>query len=44
MLQNTKARKVTYALKTYADYRAQILENQFDGQLLKLMTMSFGQN
>ncbi len=36
MLQNTKARKVTYALKSYADYRAQILENQFDGQLLKI--------
>jgi len=36
MLQNTKARKVTYALKTYADYRAQILEKQFNGQLLKI--------
>ncbi|ASV31143.1 UDP-N-acetylmuramoyl-L-alanyl-D-glutamate--2,6-diaminopimelate ligase [Maribacter cobaltidurans] len=36
MLQNTKARKYTYALKNYADYRAQILENQFDGQLLKI--------
>jgi len=36
MLQNTKAQKHTYALKTYADYRAQILENQFDGQLLKI--------
>ncbi|MBU2995072.1 UDP-N-acetylmuramoyl-L-alanyl-D-glutamate--2,6-diaminopimelate ligase [Cellulophaga baltica] len=36
MLQNTKARKQTYALKTYADYRAQILENQFNGQLLKI--------
>ena len=36
MLQNTKARKYTYALKTYADYRAQILENRFDGQLLKV--------
>jgi len=36
MLQNTKARKTTYALKSYADYRAQILENQFDGQLLKI--------
>ena len=36
MLQNTKAEKYTYALKTYADYRAQILENQFDGQLLKI--------
>ncbi|WP_291865974.1 UDP-N-acetylmuramoyl-L-alanyl-D-glutamate--2,6-diaminopimelate ligase [Maribacter sp.] len=36
MLQNTKARKYTYALKSYADYRAQILENRFDGQLLKV--------
>ena len=36
MLQNTKARKYTYALKNYADYRAQVLENQFDGQLLKI--------
>ena len=36
MLQNTTARKLTYALKTYADYRAQVLENQFDGQLLKI--------
>ncbi|WP_047247636.1 UDP-N-acetylmuramoyl-L-alanyl-D-glutamate--2,6-diaminopimelate ligase [Maribacter thermophilus] len=36
MLQNTKAKKYTYALKNYADYRAQILENQFDGQLLKI--------
>ena len=36
MLQNTKAKKRTYALKSYADYRAQILENQFGGQLLKI--------
>ncbi|VAW10537.1 UDP-N-acetylmuramoylalanyl-D-glutamate--2,6-diaminopimelate ligase [hydrothermal vent metagenome] len=36
MLQNTKARKKTYALKTYADYKVQILENHFDGQLLKI--------
>ncbi len=36
MLQNTKARKVTYALKSYADYRAQILERQLNGQLLKI--------
>lgn len=36
MLQNTKARKFTYALKTYADYRAQILENQLGGLLLKI--------
>jgi UDP-N-acetylmuramoyl-L-alanyl-D-glutamate--2,6-diaminopimelate ligase len=36
MLQNTKAKKYTYALKTYADYKAQILESQFTGQLLKI--------
>ncbi len=36
MVQNTKARKFTYALKTYADYKAQILENQFGGLLLKI--------
>ncbi|CAH8288330.1 UDP-N-acetylmuramoylalanyl-D-glutamate--2,6-diaminopimelate ligase [Mariniflexile fucanivorans] len=36
MLQNTKARKYTYALKGYADYKAQILENQFSGLLLKI--------
>ncbi|OIQ27371.1 MAG: UDP-N-acetylmuramoyl-L-alanyl-D-glutamate--2,6-diaminopimelate ligase [Bacteroidetes bacterium MedPE-SWsnd-G2] len=36
MLQNTKAKKHTYALKSYADYRAQVLENQFGGLLLKV--------
>lgn len=36
MLQNTKAKKYTYALKSYADYKAQILENQMGGLLLKL--------
>lgn len=36
MLQNTKAKKYTYALKTYADYKAQILENQLTGLLLKI--------
>lgn len=36
MLQNTVARKETYALKTYANYRAQILENQLSGLLLKI--------
>lgn len=36
MLQNTQARKLTYALKTYADYRALILENQLSGLLLKI--------
>lgn len=36
MLQNTKARKYTYALKSYADYKAKVLESQFTGQLLKI--------
>lgn len=36
MLQNTQAKKRTYALKTYADYKAQILENQLSGLLLKI--------
>lgn len=36
MLQNTVAKKYTYALKSYADYKAQILENQFGGLLLKV--------
>lgn len=36
MVQNTVARKVSYALKSYADYKAQILENQLSGLLLKI--------
>ncbi|MDY2587280.1 UDP-N-acetylmuramoyl-L-alanyl-D-glutamate--2,6-diaminopimelate ligase [Winogradskyella aquimaris] len=36
MLQNTQAKKFTYALKNYADFRAQILENEFSGLLLKV--------
>ena len=36
MLQNTSAKKCTYALKSYADYKAQILENQLSGLLLKI--------
>ena len=36
MLQNTKAKKLTYALKSYADYKAHILENQLSGLLLKI--------
>lgn len=36
MLQNTKAKIKTYALKSYADYKAQILENEFTGLLLKI--------
>ncbi|WP_299212483.1 UDP-N-acetylmuramoyl-L-alanyl-D-glutamate--2,6-diaminopimelate ligase [uncultured Dokdonia sp.] len=36
MVQNTKAKKVTYALKTVADFKAQILENELSGLLLKI--------
>ena len=36
MLQNSLARKLTYGLKTYAIYKAQILENQLSGLLLKI--------
>jgi UDP-N-acetylmuramoyl-L-alanyl-D-glutamate--2,6-diaminopimelate ligase len=36
MFQNTSARKLTYALKSYADYKAQILESQLSGLLLKI--------
>ncbi|WP_136668526.1 UDP-N-acetylmuramoyl-L-alanyl-D-glutamate--2,6-diaminopimelate ligase [Flavobacterium sp. H122] len=36
MLQNTQAKKLTYALKTYADYKAVILENQLAGLQLKI--------
>ncbi len=36
MLQNTASKKYTYALKTFADYRGQILENQLNGLLLKI--------
>jgi UDP-N-acetylmuramoyl-L-alanyl-D-glutamate--2,6-diaminopimelate ligase len=36
MLQNTAAKKLTYALKSYSDYKAQILENQIAGLLLKI--------
>ena len=36
MIQNTKAKKYTYALKTIADYKAKIIENQFDGLLLNI--------
>ena len=36
LLQNTAAKKFTYALKSYADYKAQILESQLSGLLLKI--------
>lgn len=36
MLQNTKATKKTYALKTLADFKAKILEKQFTGTLINI--------
>lgn len=36
MLQNTKAIKKTYALKTTADFKAKILEKQFSGTLITI--------
>ena len=36
LLQNTKAKKVTYALRSMADYKAKVLENQFSGLLLNV--------
>jgi len=36
MLQNSRAKKYTYALKTMADFKAKILENQFSGLLLNV--------
>lgn len=36
MLQNTSAKKYTYALKTDANYKLRILENQFSGLLLSI--------
>ena len=36
MVQNTKAKTYCYAMKSYADYRTQILENHFKGLLLKI--------
>lgn len=36
MLQNSKAKKYTYALKTMANFKVRILENQFEGLLLNI--------
>jgi len=36
MLQNTRAHRKSYGLKTMADYKAKILENQFGGLLLNI--------
>jgi len=36
MLQNTKAIKKTYSLRSMADYRCKVVENQFSGLLLNI--------
>jgi len=36
MLQNTKAKKYTYANKAMADFHCKVLENHFDGMLLDI--------
>jgi UDP-N-acetylmuramoyl-L-alanyl-D-glutamate--2,6-diaminopimelate ligase len=36
MLQNCKAKKYTYGLKNMADFKANVLENQFDSMLLSI--------
>ena len=36
MLQNTKAKQYSYALKTMADFKVKVLENQFEGLLLNI--------
>ena len=41
MLQNTKAKKRTYALKTLADYKAKIIEKSFSGTLISINDTEF---
>jgi UDP-N-acetylmuramoyl-L-alanyl-D-glutamate--2,6-diaminopimelate ligase len=36
MLEGTKAKKYTYSLKSVADYKCRVLENQFEGMLLNI--------
>lgn len=36
MLQNSKAKKYTYSLRTLADFKTKILEHGFDGMLLNM--------
>lgn len=36
MLQNTKATKYTYSLKSPADFKAKVMENQFSGLVLSI--------
>ncbi len=36
MLQNTSARKMTYASKTLADFKVKVIESHFDGMLINI--------
>ena len=36
MLQNTKAKKYTYSVKSLADYKAKIIEKHFDGTAIEI--------
>ena len=36
MLQNTAARKLTYAAKTMADFKVKVIESHFDGMLINI--------
>ena len=36
MLEGTKAKKMTYSLKSFSDYKCKVLENQFQGMLLQI--------
>ena len=36
MLESTKAKKLYYSLKSFSDYRCKVIENQFEGMLLKI--------
>lgn len=36
MLQNTKAKKLTYSLRTLADFKNKIIESHFDGTLMNI--------
>ena len=41
MLEGTKAKRRSYALKSLADYRCKVLENQFEGMLLQINKVDF---
>ncbi len=42
MLQNTKAKKYTYGLKSMADFKAKVIENHFDGLVMVVDGEEFG--